>query len=929
MTELRTPSGGRRPILHAAGLPMLLVDPDAGLIEDVNDAACRFFGLTREALVGQPLTPFSRASPECLLDAWSTAAAGVHTFGVEHVAAAGRVVPVTVCAAPVDIGGRHLVHAMISERRAGPEARAALAQLKEATTAVNRAIVRARSEAELWSEASRIVVEVGGVSAAWVALADPVTRAVSVAAAAGEAELPDGRIDDLAAGDRAPVAEAIATGRALAHDDIATGLSGPFADHALELGFRSCAAVPMRDGDGPPFGVLVVLDRRHAALSGERLALLDQLAADLAAGRALLRASVRLRESEARYRSIVDQASAAIIVFDRHGTILEANPAACTMLGYGLEREGSADGAPVAHAADAVDGVNPAERPLIGRSLMDLVPQDQHQRLEADLAGASRGDMVPGEYPAIRADGSVLATEVTTSLLADGRIEVIARDVTARKALESERDRLAQAAEQASDAIYITDADGVIVYVNRAYERMNGYLREEVVGRGSSVHRAPEQVTLDEVISAALATQGVWAGEVVHRAKDGTRFRVSSRIVAMRDAAGQVTGQVAIARDISLEREQDARLAQAARLEAIAQLAGGVAHDLNNVLTMIVGHAALIDPPTSTPAEVSEGVRAITAAAGQAEMLTTRLLAFGRRAFLRPRRADLRDLLSDSQPLLARAVGPRIALVMSPGLEPKPVSLDPNLFEQALLALAVHARDAMPEGGTLRVGIERPAPDETLAGVDSAVLVVADSGPQAPPEVLAHLFEPFAAIGDDDSGLGLAMAHGFVDQSGGRIDVVSVPGGGTTFRVLLPLAVAGPEPVPAAAGAQPMRTGPATVLIAEDEGVLRQVASRTLAARGYTVLQAASGEEALELAAAHDGRIDLLFSDVVMPGLRGPGLAAALLRTRPDMRVLLTSGYAEDVVGRRGIASPGGFLAKPYTPSMLAAAVADLLDAGA
>jgi PAS domain S-box-containing protein len=613
----------------------------------------------------------------------------------------------------------------------------------------------------------------------------------------------------------------------------------------------------------------------------------------------------QLRASEERARRLIEEAPDGVVVTDAEGTVSYANPAAA--IGLGLARD-----------------------ELIGRSLYDLVPPEHRGRLGHDLALVAGGAVFRGEYPAIRADGAELVTEVSGTRLADGGIEVIARDVTARKALEAERDRLAQAAEQASDAIYITDARGTISYVNRAYERVNGFLREEVVGRGADVHLAPEHAGLETQISEALAAGGTWAGDVTHRAKDGTRFRVSSRVVALRDPGGRVTGRVAIARDISLEREQDARVAQAARLEAIAQLAGGVAHDLNNVLTMIVGHASLLDPLTARPADIAEGVRAIIAAASQAETLTTRLLAFGRRAFLQPRRADLRDLLVDSQPILARAVGPHVALVASPGALATPVNLDPNMFEQALLALVVHARDTMPGGGTVRLVIERPAPGEALPGVDSAVLSVSDTGPGVDPEALSRLFEPFAAVGDDEPGLGLAMAHGFVEQSGGRVEVTSAPGQGTTFRILLPLAASEPGASRGVAGSQPERSGPATILVADDEAVLRQVAHRTLIARGYTVLLAASGEEALAVADQYSGRIDLLFTDVVMPGLRGPGLAAALLRSRPGMKVLLTSGYAEDVIGQRGIESTvGEFLPKPYTPSMLSAAVDALLGATA
>jgi CheY-like chemotaxis protein len=344
---------------------------------------------------------------------------------------------------------------------------------------------------------------------------------------------------------------------------------------------------------------------------------------------------------------------------------------------------------------------------------------------------------------------------------------------------------------------------------------------------------------------------------------------------------------------------------------------------------MIVGYATLLEPGTATPDEIADSVRGITEATDQAQALTTRLLAFGRRTFLHPRAADLRDLLADMQPILARAAGPRSALLVSPGTVPVPVRIDPNLFEQAILNLVTNARDAMPGGGSVRLSIEPPEADDGLPPTGWTTLVVADTGSGIPPEMLAHVFEPsYGRGGDERVGLGLAMVHGVVEQSGGRIRVLSELGAGTTFRISLPLnreAVA-EEPASPAARSQPRRSGPATILVAEDELVLRQVAQRTLESAGYRVMLAASGEEALLVAASYPDRIDVLFADVVMPGLRGPGLAAALLRLRPDTRVLLTSGYAEDDIVRRGITSATGeFLAKPYAPAGLLRAVERLL----
>jgi PAS domain S-box-containing protein len=604
-------------------------------------------------------------------------------------------------------------------------------------------------------------------------------------------------------------------------------------------------------------------------------------------------------------RSLVDASPDALIILDSEGVIVDANP-----------------------VADRVFGTQPGS--LEGRPMRDFVPEPVRDRFQTALSRLEGGEHLAGDFPCLRADGSEVTLEVSAGRLPDGGIECIARDATEQRALQGELDRLALATEQASDAIYVTDPEGRLVYVNRAYERLTGHLRDEAIGRTTDIHHGPDDRAVEARMRALLGSGGTWAGEATMRAADGGLARVSKRVVVLRDRDGRPSGTLGIARDISVERNDDARIANAARIEAVAQLAGGVAHDLNDVLTMIVGYATMLDPATTTatPEEISASISGITEATDHAQALTTRLLAFGRRTFLHPRAADLRDLLVDMQPILARSAGPRTTLLVSPGTVPMPVRIDPNLLEQAILNLVSNARDAMPSGGTLRLTIEPPDPDDALPVDGWTALVVADTGSGIQPDMLPHVFEPFyRPRGDEHLGLGLAMVHGVIEQSGGRIRLTSSPGHGTAFRILLPLAPEQPdEPARSADPAPRSRSGPATILVVEDEEVLRVVARRILESRGHRVLLAAGGDEALQIAAAHEGRIDLLFADVVMPGLRGTGLAAALLRLRPEMKVLLPSGYAEDDTVRRGITSAGGeFLAKPYAPAGLLRAVERLL----
>jgi signal transduction histidine kinase len=445
------------------------------------------------------------------------------------------------------------------------------------------------------------------------------------------------------------------------------------------------------------------------------------------------------------------------------------------------------------------------------------------------------------------------------------------------------------------------------------------------------------------MVAEQVNQAGFWAGDIVNRRKDGTEYREALTITAVRDRDGKIIGRVGAARDITREREVEAQLAQASRMEAIGQLAGGVAHDFNNLLTAILGYGSMLadalEPDSPEAADLSE----ILGAARRAQSLTSQLLAFGRRTLLQPRIVDPAELVRRLAPMLERLIGEDVELSVA-AHSGRSVRIDPGQLDQAVVNLVVNARDAMPAGGTVTVAV-RPAtsadlpseraipsssPDDVAATVgtrpeDWVVVEVADSGVGMTDTVRARAFEPFFTtkpIGKG-TGLGLAMVEGFMRQSGGFVAVTTAPGQGTRVALILPGADDRAAPARDEPGPSPGVAASRTVLVVEDEPAIRRLASRALRDAGHTVLEAGSGEAALAMAESHVGPIDVLFTDIVMPGMSGPTLAAELARRYPGLRVVLTSGYAESEVARRGVAvGANGFLRKPYSAGELRAALA-------
>ena len=576
----------------------------------------------------------------------------------------------------------------------------------------------------------------------------------------------------------------------------------------------------------------------------------------------------------------------------------------------------------------------------------DIRPPSEVDRLHSLLASRDleTGLRTVGIWRHKRKDGSEFDAEISShDHLFEGRNArvVMSLDVSERvqaeEALRRSEARYRDLFENASDLITSTDLDGRLTAVNEAFVRSTGYSREELVGTPlaelvPAERRAGLRSARDLEQHGADAT--VYDSEL--QARDGHRIQieVASRLIFEH---GQPVGTEAICRDITERLELEEQLRQAQRLEAIGRLAGGVAHDFNNLLTVISGYTESLLEGRDRSEEFELGQ--IAAAADRAAILTRQLLAFSRRQVLQPRVILLNEVVEGITPMISRLIGEDLELVASLDPDLNRVLADPNQVEQVLLNLAVNARDAMPNGGRLTIQTANVELDEEYVahhGESTAgphvMLSVTDTGTGMEPDTLAHMFEPFFSTKPVGSGtgLGLATVYGIVKQSEGSIWVYSEPGKGTTFKIYLPATEA------AAALEAPRATRPLaavgleTILLAEDEEPLRTLTAKLLERHGYVVITATSADEALRIAAENSRRIDLLLTDLIMPGLSGSTVAERVSELVPGVKVLFMSGYSDDIVVRNGILAPGAaFLEKPFSSTDLAAKVRATLDTAA
>jgi PAS domain S-box-containing protein len=643
-------------------------------------------------------------------------------------------------------------------------------------------------------------------------------------------------------------------------------------------------------------------------------------------------AEEELRQSEARFRRVVESNILGIIYWDASGAITGANDAFLKMVGYTREE-------------------------LIGGRMRwtDMTPRKYRKldkRAFGDLATSGICETYEKEY--IRKDGSRVAVLLGCAILEgekQGGVGFVL-DITERKqtenALRESNEKFHQLADNITDAFWIRSPDfREVHYISPAFERIWGCTVE-------SLYANPQQwvdfilpedrdrvLAVFETLTEASPSVSI---EYQIARPDGEIRWIDVRGFQVRDAAGELIRLTGIVTDVTEQvlsrrrlKETEEQLRQSQKLESVGMLAGGIAHDFNNLLTVITGYSDLTLGRLDRADPLARNVEAIKKAAERATSLTSQLLAFSRKQMLQPKVLDLNSVIVNIEKMLGLLVGEHMELCTSRGVGLGRVKADPGQIEQVILNLVVNARDAMPKGGKITLETANIYLDEAYVRRHIAVqpgwyamLAVTDTGHGMDADTQKNIFEPFFTTKEQGkgTGLGLSTVYGIVKQSGGNIWVYSEVGLGTTFKIYLPLVdeqVTEPE---ADAARLESAAGTETILLAEDEELVRKLATESLKMHGYTVLEAANGGEALRISQQHDGPIHLLLTDMVMPRMGGKELADQLLGLRPDMRVLYMSGYTEQAIVHHGILDVDiAFIGKPFTPDALVLKVIEVLNA--
>ena len=619
-------------------------------------------------------------------------------------------------------------------------------------------------------------------------------------------------------------------------------------------------------------------------------------------------AEAELRESEGRYRTLFNYAPDGIVIADSESNYIDANPSICQMLGYPREM-------------------------LIGLNASDIVAPTELSHIEPALRTIESAADYQREWLFRRRDGSTFPAEVLATKMPDGRLMGMIRDVTERsralEALRSAEERMRFVLDAAHVGIWDLDYTTGRLAWPAAIEQMYGVPAGTFAGTFEAfmerIH-PEDRPALLATLEQATKTGGDFTTE--HRVvwPDGSVRWISGAGRVLLGSNGEPVRAVGIALDATDRRTLEAQFHQSQKMEAVGRLAGGVAHDFNNLLTAILGYCGLIlddlNPSDPLRGDITEIQKAGTSAAA----LTRQLLAFSRKQIIEPTLLDLNAIVSSMRGMLGRLIGEDVAV--SVALHPSPVrfTADRGQVEQILLNLAVNARDAMPAGGSLTIETANVDLDDDYANSHFevkpgpyVVLTVTDTGTGMTPEVQARLFEPFFTTKEQGkgTGLGLATVHGIVARIGGSIGVYSELGTGTSFNVYFPRTDSTEVIAEAPLLASPKATGAHTVLVVEDAAGLRELTRRILDRQGYRVLLAANAADALRLF-AQDPSIDVLLTDIVMPGASGPEVAKQLVEQRPSLIVIYMSGYTEEAIVHHGVLKPGiAFLHKPFTADAL------------
>jgi len=625
-----------------------------------------------------------------------------------------------------------------------------------------------------------------------------------------------------------------------------------------------------------------------------------------------------VRASELRYRRLFEAARDGILILEADtGNISDVNPFLMEMLGY-------------------------SHSELVGTPIWELGPfkdivSNKKKFEQLQRQGYVRYDNLPLETR----DGRKVAVEFVSNVYQEGGGKVIqcnVRDITERTEAEKARLRVAAVIEYSEDAIVTKTVNGIVVGWNSGAERLYGYTVEEMIGQSIAMLFPPDQYQeYLRNMEKVRKREAVEPFDTIRRRKDGTLVHVSVEITPIEARDGEVVGATKASHDIGRLKKLEAQFIEAQKMEVIGHLASGVAHDFNNILAVIMGYSELLEsalPPGSLPRVYAEEIKQ---ASERAAGLTHQLLVFSRNEMVQPVVLDLNAVVKDLEVILRRLIDENIELTIALGEHVGHIKADAGYLGQVAMNLVVNARDAMPNGGKLSIATSNVVLNETDAGRlkgavagEYVMLRIGDTGSGMTDEVKSHLYEAFFTTKPKGkgTGLGLVTCQTIMRQFRGHIDVVSEVGKGTVFHLYFPLVEEAPGVVTRRGESGSWPRGTETLLVVEDEPVLRHMAAGILEAQGYTVLRASNGQDGLHVARQHQGPpICLVITDVIMPRMGGKVMAEWLKASYPDIKVLFTSGYTDDTIARHGVLERGvAFVPKPYSTGTLLRKVREMLD---
>jgi two-component system cell cycle sensor histidine kinase/response regulator CckA len=908
-----------------ASSPFGIVSLDTeGRVRSWNDAARRMFGYADEDVIGlQP--PWLPAEARAGFRAWFAELlrrGGVEDEVYVDVRADGARIDVRTTSAPVRdasgavTGGIAAIEDITEQKRAAVDLEGRNREL-EALHATTLALL---DRLEIGSTLETIVARAADLLGATNGVlhlvdreADELHVAVGIGAFAGS-EGKRGRRGEGLAG------RVYESGEPLTVDDY-TSWPGRVAEFT-GAGFHASACVPLRSGS-EVVGVLgLAYDVPDRTFGAGELALLRRFGHLAALALNNARLVDDLRKSQELYGAIVENSTDIMLLLDLEGQIRYASPSYEALIGYSLQELQELPPFALVHPDDLAGASSRIEEALVGGKPATYMARARHR------------------------DGHWLWMEGVPAAVRNEHGEpelvlVIARDVSERlhqeDVLRKTQELYRTVVDNSRDLILLLGLDGEVQYCSPAQGAMLGYGNAEFVGTNVlDLVARDEADELGRAFQAAVSGGRISPQRAQMRRHDGTSVEVEALLAPVLGPDDRPVAILGVVRDTSERRELEEQLRQSQKMEAIGHLAGGIAHDFNNLLTAIAGYGDLALAKLDSTDPVYRNVEEMRRAGARAAALTRQLLAFSRRQVLQPKVLNLNEAVEDMEGMLGRVLGERVDFATVLDADLGYTRADPGQVEQVLMNLAINARDAMPDGGRLTITTANVELDELFVKqhVDATpgqyvMLAVGDTGVGMDRRTLDRVFDPFFTTkpAGQGTGLGLSTVYGIVRQTGGQIWAYSEPGHGSTFKVFLPRvwerAAERVERIPASR----RPSGSETVLLVEDEEIVRTLVQEMLEDDGYAVLAASGGGEALELARAHDGPIDVLLTDVVMPGLSGQQLAAQLVEERPDVRVLFASGYAEDAIANHGVLRPGtAFLEKPFTAPELASTLRHLLD---